>query len=88
MALAAVSYICAQDSYSIQPDTPEEIFSRIREHGDYFEDFTFADAGISVKCDFNYEGYDLVFDSYGSAVLEPIYGEDARFSAEFSMSAR
>ena len=88
MALAAVSYICAQDSYSIQPDTPEEIFSRIREHGDYFEDFTFADAGISVKCDFNYEGYDLVFDSYGSAVLEPIYGEAARFSAEFSMSAR
>ena len=88
MALAAVSYICAQDSYSIQPDTPEEIFSRIREHGDYFEDFSFADAGISVECDFNYEGYDLVFDSYGSAVLEPIYGEDARFSAEFSMSAR
>ena len=41
-----------------------------------------------MECDFNYEGYDLVFDSYGSAVLEPIYGEDARFSAEFSMSAR
>lgn len=87
MALAAVSYICAQEGYSIQPDTPEEIFSRIKEHGDYFEDFILSDAGIIVKCDFNYEGYDLVSDSYDSAVLEPVYGEDARFSIEFSMKS-
>ena len=87
MALAAVSYLCAQDGYSIQPDTPEEIYSRIKEHGDYFEDFIFSDAGIIAECDFNYEGYDLVFDSYDSAVLEPVYGEDARFSVEFSMKS-
>lgn len=40
-----------------------------------------------VECDFNYEGYDLAFDSYGSAVLEPVYGEDARFSVEFTMKS-
>ena len=88
MALAAVSYVCAQDGYSIQPDTPEEIFSLIREHGDYFEDFNFNEAGITVECNIDHEGYDLVFDSYDSAMLEPIYGEDAYFNINFSMSSR
>lgn len=88
MALAAVSYLCAQDGYSIQPDTPEEIFSLIREHGDYFEDFNFNEAGITVECNIDHEGYDLVFDSYDSAMLEPIYGEDAYFNINFSMSSR
>lgn len=92
MALAAVSYICAQNDYSVlpdsfQPDTPEEIFALFKEHGDYFEDFTFTEAGITVECDFNYEGYDLVFGRYDSAVLEPIYGEDALFSVEFTMTS-
>ena len=87
MALAAVAYLCAQEDYSIQPDTPEEIYSRIREHGNYFEDFTFTDAGITIKCDYDYEGYNLVFDSYDSAVLEPVYGENAWFSVDFSMQS-
>lgn len=93
MALAAVSYVCAQSDYSvlpdsIRPDTPEEIFSLIREHGDYFEDFNFNEAGITVECNIDHEGYDLVFDSYDSAMLEPIYGEDAYFNINFSMSSR
>lgn len=87
MALAAVSYICAQNDYSVLPDTPEDIFSRIKDHGNYFEDFIYTEAGIKVECDFNYEGYDLVFGEYGSAVLEPTYGEDALFSVELTMTS-
>lgn len=87
MALATVSYICAQNDYSVLPDTPEEIFSRIKEHGNYFEDFIFTEAGITVECNFNYEGYDLAFGEYDSAVLEPTYGEDALFSVEFTMTS-
>lgn len=86
MALAAVSYICAQNDYSILPDTPEKIFSQIKEHGDYFEDFSFTEAGITVRGTFDYEGYELASDRYDSMVLEPTYGENARFSVEFSIS--
>ena len=85
MALAAVSYICAQDDYTFQPDTPEEIFDQVKEKADYFEDFSFTYDGVTVTCDFDYEGYDLAFDSYDTYILEPVYGEEAYFSIDFSI---
>ena len=87
MALAAVSYICAQEDYSFQPDTPEEIFEKIKEKASFFEDFTFTSAGVTLACDFNYSGYDLTYGSYETYVLEPVYGEDAQFSVDFSMNS-
>ena len=85
MSLAAVSYICAQEDYSLFPDTPDRIHTRITEAADLFENFSFSEAGVSVTCQISHEGYDLEFGSFDSAVLEPVYGENACFSIEFSM---
>lgn len=85
MGLAAVSYVCAQEDYSLLPDVPEKLFNRIRERGDYFEDFHFTEAGVTVECDFEFEGYELTDDAFDSMMLRPTYGENAQFSVEFSM---
>lgn len=94
MSIAAIAYICAQEDYKITflPDAPEKLYTRITESADEFEDFSFTAAGVTVDCDFEYEGYSLVQSLEPSTrvttvVLEPVYGEETSFTVEFSMKA-
>ena len=86
MGLAAVSYVCAQEDYRLLPDVPEKLFNRIRERGDYFEDFHVTGAVVTVECDFEVEGYELTEDAFESMMLRATYGENAQFSVEVSMA--
>ena len=87
MALAAVSWICAQDEYSLTSDPPEELFTTVCEKGSLFEDFSFTKAGSTVVCDFEYDGCEVVSGPYGSE-LEPVYGENALFRVDFSIQGQ
>lgn len=84
MALAALSYICAQDDYHLLPSPPSRLYSRVKEYGDQCSDFVISEAGVKVQASFDYSGYEFRQAQYGSSdVLVPVYGEDAYFHVDF-----
>lgn len=82
MALAAVSYICAQDDYCLLPVTPDRIYDQITEKAASYEDFTFAAAGVVVKCRVDHSGYTPMENN---SMMVPEYGQEAYYSIAFTM---
>ena len=82
MALAAVSYICAQDDYCLLPVTPDRIYDQITEKAASYEDFTFAAAGVIVKCRVDHSGYTPMENN---SMMVPEYGQEAYYSIAFTM---
>lgn len=82
MALAAVSYICAQDDYCLLPVTPDRIYDQITEKAASYEDFTFAAAGVIVECRVDHSGYTPMENN---SMMVPEYGQEAYYSIAFTM---
>lgn len=84
MALTALSFICAQDSYNLTAAPPSLLYRRIKESADTFQDFTFSEAGITVEAAFQCCGYEFRQAQYSSSeVLVPVYGEEPYFQVEY-----
>lgn len=84
MALAYLSYICAQEEYHLLPSPPSFLYSRVKAYGDQCSDFTITEAGVKVQASFDYSGYEVRQAQYGSSdVLVPVYGEDVYFHVDF-----
>lgn len=84
MALASLSYICAQEEYHLLPSPPSFLYSRVKAYGDQCSDFTISEAGVKVQASFDYSGYEVRQAQYGSSdVLVPVYGEDVYFHVDF-----
>ena len=59
----------------------------IRRNGDSFSGFTINEAGVTVSCTVEYEGYELRPDTWSqSRVLVPAYGGKPSFSINFSVT--
>ena len=84
MALASLSYICAQDDYHLLLSPPSRLYNRVKEYGDQCSDFMINEAGVKVQASFDYSGYEIRQAQYGrSDVLVPVYGEDVYFHVDF-----
>ena len=84
MALASLSYICAQDDYHLLLSPPSRLYNRVKEYGDQCSDFMINEAGVKVQAYFDYSGYEIRQAQYGSSdVLVPVYGEDVYFHVDF-----
>lgn len=84
MALASLSYICAQDDYHLLFSPPSRLYNRVKEYGDQCSDFMINEAGVKVQASFDYSGYEIRQAQYGSSdVLVPVYGEDVYFHVDF-----
>ena len=84
MALTALSFICAQDSYNLTAAPPSLLYRRIKESADTFQNFTFSEAGITVEAAFQCCGYEFRQAQYSSSeVLVPVYGEEPYFQVEY-----
>ena len=84
MALTALSFICAQDSYNLTAAPPSLLYRRIKESADTFQNFTFSEAGITVEVSFQCQGYEFRQAQYSSSeVLVPVYGEEPYFQVEY-----
>lgn len=84
MALASLSYICAQDDYHLLLSPPSRLYNRVKEYGDQCSDFMINEAGVKVQASFDYSGYELRQAQYGSSdVLVPVYGKDVYFHVDF-----
>ena len=83
MALAAISYICAQEDYSVFQDPPQEIYERIKEQADEYGNFAFAAGGVMIRCSVDFSGYEW---TEGGAMLVPEYGGNPDYHIEFSMT--
>lgn len=82
MALAALSFICAQEEYSIVRNPPQEIYREVRANADQFQDFTVSAAGCVVECQVEETGYSW---AEGGEVRTPVYGEASSYWLEFSV---
>lgn len=82
MAATAVSFICAQDNYSILSTPPQTIYDYITEQAGNYRDFTFSAAGVTIDCKMEFSGYRMVENG---AMLVPEYGEEPFYRLEFSM---
>ena len=86
MAVTALSYICAQEDYSLLPAPPSLLYLRILENGNNFTGFTFTEAGVNVQCTIRCSGYALRQAEYASGnVLIPEYGSEPLFYISFSV---
>ena len=84
MALASLSYICAQDDYHLLLSPPSRLYNRVKEYGDQCSDFMINEAGVKVQASFDFSGYEIRQAQYGSSdVLVPVYGEDVYFHVDF-----
>ena len=84
MALASLSYICAQDDYHLLLSPPSRLYNRVKEYGDQCSDFMINEAGVKVQASFDFSGYEIRQAQYGrSDVLVPVYGEDVYFHVDF-----
>lgn len=87
MAVSALAFLCAQDDYHLLPDAPSLLYSQIKLNGDSFSGFTINEAGVTVSCTVEYEGYELRPDTWSqSRVLVPAYGSEPSFSINFSVT--
>lgn len=82
MAVSVLSYLCAQDGYSLLSMPPCRIYEQIRSQAADFRDFTFSAAGVTVTCEREISGYRL---ENGGEVLVPEYGKEPVYRLEFSM---
>ena len=84
MAVSALAFLCAQDDYHLLPDAPSLLYTQIKLNGDNFSGFTINEAGVTVSCTVEYEGYELRPDTWSqSRVLVPAYGGVPSFSINF-----
>lgn len=87
MAVSALAFLCAQDDYHLLPDAPSLLYTQIKLNGDNFSGFTINEAGVTVSCTVEYEGYELRPDTWSqSRVLVPAYGGKPSFSINFSVT--
>ena len=87
MAVSALAFLCAQDDYHLLPDAPSLLYTQIKLNGDSFSGFTINEAGVTVSCTVEYEGYELRPDTWSqSRVLVPAYGGKPSFSINFSVT--
>ena len=84
MAVSALAFLCAQDDYHLLPAAPSLLYTQIKLNGDSFSGFTINEAGVTVSCTVEYEGYELRPDTWSqSRVLVPAYGGVPSFSINF-----
>ena len=87
MAVSALAFLCAQDDYHLLPAAPSLLYTQIKLNGDSFSGFTINEAGVTVSCTVEYEGYELRPDTWSqSRVLVPAYGGKPSFSIKFSVT--
>lgn len=87
MAVSALAFLCAQDDYHLLPAAPSLLYTQIKLNGDSFSGFTINEAGVTVSCTVEYEGYELRPDTWSqSRVLVPAYGSEPSFSINFSVT--
>ena len=87
MAVSALAFLCAQDDYHLLPDAPSLLYTQIKLNGDNFSGFTINEAGVTVSCTVEYEGYELRPDVWSTdQVLVPAYGGKPSFSINFSVT--
>lgn len=87
MAVSALAFLCAQDDYHLLPAAPSLLYTQIKLNGDSFSGFTINEAGVTISCTVEYEGYELRPDTWSqSRVLVPAYGGVPSFSIKFSVT--
>ena len=87
MAVSALAFLCAQDSYHLLPAAPSLIYAQIKANGDSFSGFTISEAGVTIICTVEYDGYELRPDTWSqNRVLVPAYGGEPSFSINFSVT--
>ena len=87
MAVSALAFLCAQDSYHLLPAAPSLIYAQIKANGDSFSGFTISEAGVTIICTVEYDGYELRLDTWSqNRVLVPAYGGEPSFSINFSVT--
>lgn len=87
MAVSALAFLCAQDDYHLLPDAPSLLYTQIKLNGDNFSGFTINEAGVTVSCTVEYEGYELRPDVWSTdQVLVPAYESKPSFSINFSVT--
>lgn len=82
MALAAVSFICAREDYSLASTPPGEIYRQITQMASRYSGFTYSAAGVKIECSVEHTGYTWTGEG---DVLKPEYGEETAFKMEFFM---
>lgn len=86
MALSAISFVCARDTYSLFSVLPERLYREITRNGDDFSGFSLSEAGIDISCCIEFSGYNITPVQYGTGdVLVPAYGETPEFHLTFTM---
>ena len=87
MAVSALAFLCAQDDYRLLPAAPTFIYAQIKASGDSFSSFKISEAGVTISCTVEYDGYELHPDTWSqSRVLVPAYGSEPSFSINFSVT--
>ena len=87
MAVSALAFLCAQDDYHLLPAAPSLLYTQIKLNGDNFSGFTINEAGVTVSCTVEYEGYELRPDVWSTdQVLVPAYKNKPSFSINFSVT--
>ena len=87
MAVSALAFLCAQDDYRLLPAAPTFIYAQIKASGDSFSSFKISEAGVTISCTVEYDGYELRPDTWSqSRVLVPAYGSEPSFSINFSVT--
>ena len=88
LSLCSLSWICAQEDYSVFSMPPYKIREKVMDSAKFFENFSIASSGAEVDCEMDYEGYSYPYeylsDWSGTNFLVPDHGTDAAFTLEFS----
>ena len=89
LSLFSLSWICAQENYSVFSMPPYKIKNKVMDSAKSFESFSITSSGARVNCEINYEGYSYAYeylsDWSGTNFLVPDHGTDAGFTLEFSL---
>lgn len=94
LSLCSLSWICAQEDYSVFSMPPYKIREKVMDNAKFFEDFSIVSSGAAVDCKMGYEGYSYACDSYSYRYLSDLYETNflvpdqetgAAFTLEFSL---
>ena len=92
LSLCSLSWICAQEDYSVFSMPPYKIREKVMDSAKFFENFSIASSGAEVDCEMDYEGYSYAYeylsDWSGTNFLVPDHGADAAFTLEFTLDLR
>ena len=92
LSLCSLSWICAQEDYSVFSMPPYKIREKVMDSAKFFENFSIASSGTEVDCEMDYEGYSYAYeylsDWSGTNFLVPDHGADAAFTLEFTLDLR